>query len=149
MNPFDDTPHTDDFFVSSEPHWLDYTWIVNTILGTYWGNWRTHDIIVESIRNSLCFSLCRKTDPLIGGEPYQVGFARVITDYATFSEIADVVIEPAYRKRGLGRFLVGTVIRDPRIAKTVQHLGTRDAWDFYAKLGFHLTQRMKRIPENK
>lgn len=143
-----------DFFVSSEPHLLDHTWIVNAILGSYWGGWRNHDLIVESIRNSLCFGLYHKNYADTEGGPVgyvnkQVGFLRAITDYATFTEIADVFIDPAFRRQGLGRFLVFTATHDPRIFKTVIHLGTRDAGEFYMRLGFQpATNRMKKIPKN-
>lgn len=151
----DDTlaAHSEDFYVSSESRLLDLTWTTNTLLAQYWGHWRTHEIIAESIRNSLCYGLYHRTPAKpesgpIGHVDRQVGFARVVTDYATFSWLCDVVVDEAFRRRGLGRFLVAQIVRDSRIAKTVMLLGTRDAHTFYARFGFACCTQMKRIPKD-
>ncbi len=139
----DDTPHSDDFFVSSNKQELDLTWTTNTLLETYWAKHRTHEIIAEAIKNSLCFGLFQHK---LGAMRKQVGFARVITDYATSSELCDVIISPAFRKMGLGRFLVSTIVNDPRLRETVMRLGTRDAQEFYRKFGFTTHERMFKAP---
>lgn len=146
MMNFDETPHSDDFFVSDNPDRLDKTWVANTLLGTYWGGKRTRHQIEESLRNSLCFGLYEHFETSAGWRHKQVGFARVVTDHATFSWLCDVVIDPDYRKRGLGKFLVATVVNDPRIRHTVINLGTRDAQKLYEKFGFETVERMRRIP---
>lgn len=142
---FDELPHGEDFFVSADPALMDLGWIVPTLRATYWGGHRDAEMIAKSMRESLCFGLFEhRIDP--SASDRQVGFARVITDQTTFSELVDVVIDPAYRARGLGKFLVATVLRDPRISRTVINLGTRDAHAFYELLGFRRVEKMKRIP---
>ena len=73
----------------------------------YWGKCRTGEIIERSINNSVCYSL------LSGGE--FAGFARVITDKATFNYICDLFILPPYRGKGLGKKLVGSIVNDPEL----------------------------------
>lgn len=146
MIDFDETPHRDDFFVSDNPDKLDLPWVTNTLLGTYWGKGLTKDKIIESLRNSLCFGLYAYYLTSKGGQHEQIGFARVVTDHATFAWLCDVVIDPDYRKRGLGKFLVATVVNDPRIRHTVINLGTSTAQGLYTKFGFETVERMRRIP---
>lgn len=146
MNLDDPPPHG--FYVSSDWQILDHVWTHAAIVDSYWGKHRTPEQIAVSLANSLCFGLFEHV-ATEGGETKrdrQIGFARVITDSATFSELVDVIIDPAFRGRGLGKFLVGTVIRDPRISRTVINLGTRDAHSFYEKLGFKRVEKMKLIP---
>jgi GNAT superfamily N-acetyltransferase len=143
-----DDPPNSGLYVSSDQALLDFPWVIRTIRETYWGGHRTERTIRLSILNSLCFGLYEHT-PRDGGsnarDP-QIGFARVITDYATFAELVDVVIDPSRRKCGLGKFLVSTILRDPRISGTVINLGTRDAHAFYEQMGFKRVEKMKRIP---
>lgn len=145
---FDDPPN-DGFFVSSTSALIDIEWTIATLQNTYWGQHRTRHQIAESLRHSLCFGLFEhvvRDGASLQPADRQIGFGRVVTDYATFSELVDVVIDPAYRKRGLGKFLVRTIVRDPRISKTVINLGTRDAHTFYESLGFKRVEKMKLIP---
>lgn len=143
-----DNPRSDDFYVKADP--TENSWAVNAIRETYWGAHRTPQQILTSFFHSLCFGLYEHVIHEGGdtAKDRQVGFARVITDYATFSELVDVVVDPAYRGRGLGKFLVRTVLNDPRISKTVVNLGTRDAHSFYEALGFKRVEKMKRVPGN-
>lgn len=148
MSEFDN-PHSKGVFISTEPRLLNHTWITNALLGTYWGNQRTHETIVESIRNSLCFGVFTRNyadceEGPVGCCDVQIGFARAITDYATFTEICDVVIEPKFRGKGFGRFLMEAMLNDARIKNTVMHLATRDAHAFYAKFGFNPVTRLRR-----
>ena len=76
----------------------------------------------------MCFTLLH--------ESVQVGFGRVVTDYTVFSWIADIVIDPAYRKRGLGRWLLECMQSHPLLKATQMVLQTRDAHALYEKLGF-------------
>ncbi|HEX6873552.1 MAG TPA: GNAT family N-acetyltransferase [Micromonosporaceae bacterium] len=96
----------------------------------YWAYGRPAEMVARSIRNSLCYGVY---DP--GGK--QVGFARVVTDEATFAWLCDVYIGPDHRGKGLGTWLAQTVHDDvtargvPRIM-----LATADAHEVYAKVGF-------------
>jgi GNAT superfamily N-acetyltransferase len=94
----------------------------------YWAKGRPREIVEKSIENSLCFGIYK------GGQ--QVGFARVVTDYATFSWLCDVFILAAHRGKGLGKWLVATIVDHPDLqnAKTIL-LATRDAHQLYARYG--------------
>lgn len=144
----DDPPHTDDFYVSTEDRLLDLTWVTNTLLGTGWGAKWTHDMVVDAIRNSICFGLYQHK-VAEGGSPNkdrQVGFARVVTDHCTFSWLADVVIDPEYRGRKLGTFLVAQVCANPVVAKVPCLLRTKDAGPLYEKFGFVTVNAYRRMP---
>ena len=96
---------------------------------SYWAVGRPREVVQRSIEGSLCFGLF---DP----EGRQAGFARVVTDYATFGWLCDVFVLPAYRGRGLGTWLVQTVVDAPEL-KDVRRLvlGTRDAHELYRRHG--------------
>jgi GNAT superfamily N-acetyltransferase len=144
------TPDPTDFYVSTERARLDLRWLTHTLLNTGWGKAWTHELIAEAVRNSqVVFGLYEHRVPTDGAHPIsdsQIGFARVVTDYATFSWLADVVIDPAYRRRGLGKFLVRQIAAHPVVAKTPTLLRTRDAADLYAKVGFVQCEAMRRLP---
>ena len=86
------------------------------------------DIVRKAIENSLCFGV-------YDGET-QVGFARMVTDSATFGWMCDVFILPSHRGRGLGKWLVECMMDHPDI-KVLRRiiLSTRDAHEFYQKSG--------------
>jgi GNAT superfamily N-acetyltransferase len=74
----------------------------------------------------------------------QVGFARVVTDHAVFAWIADVVIHPDQRGRGIGKFLMGCIQNHPEIPNSLQVLRTSDAHGLYEKFGFGVGEFMKK-----
>jgi GNAT superfamily N-acetyltransferase len=86
-------------------------------------------LVERSIANSLAFGLYR--------EGRQIGFARVVSDHATFAYLADVFVLPQERGKGLGRWLVESVLRHPELRGLRRWLlGTRDAQGLYEKCGF-------------
>jgi GNAT superfamily N-acetyltransferase len=95
---------------------------------SYWAKGRPLDVIKTSIENSLCFGVYE-------GDR-QVGFARVVTDYAFFAWLGDVFILEDQRGKGLGKWLVQSVINHPGL-KTVQRfiLATHDAHELYRRYG--------------
>jgi GNAT superfamily N-acetyltransferase len=97
---------------------------------SYWANGRSRDMVAQSLKNSYCLGAFAEDGPL-------VGFARTITDWATFGWIADVYIDRGHRGRGLGRWLVGT-LRDRLEGAGVPRLilSTKDAHGVYEALGF-------------
>jgi GNAT superfamily N-acetyltransferase len=96
---------------------------------SYWGRGRALEVVRRSIENSLPFGVYR------GAE--QVGFARVVTDYATFAWLADVFVFDAERGRGLGLWLVETVIAHPELSGVRRWLlATHDAQELYRRFGF-------------
>src|SRR5215207_10663728 len=90
------------YVISTDPDRLDLE-LLHRFLSeeAYWSRGVAREVVERSIRHSLNFGLYR-------GEE-QVGFARVVTDYATFAWLADVFVLEPHRGRGLGKWLVGTV----------------------------------------
>ena len=86
----------DDYTISTDPSRLNINLIHDYISNhSYWGSGRARDVVERSIENSLPFGIYR-------GEQ-QVGFARIVTDYATFAWVADVFVVPEHRGRGLSK----------------------------------------------
>ena len=104
---------------------------VMALLGkTYWANSRSQEQVELSMKNSRCFGV------YIDDEDKQVGFARVISDYATTYYLCDVIIDPEYQKRGLGAALVGYIENLPEYQGLRGVLITRDAHGLYEKFGY-------------
>jgi GNAT superfamily N-acetyltransferase len=96
---------------------------------SYWANKRTREQMETIIENSLCFGVYK--------EDKQIGFARVVTDYATFAYLGDVYILPEFQGTGLGKWLMETIVGHPRLQGFRRWiLATRDAHTLYGKYGF-------------
>lgn len=96
---------------------------------SYWAKERTREQTVTAIKNSLPFGVYK-------GEN-QIGFARVVTDYATFAYLGDVYILPEYRGQGLSKWLMETILNHPDLQGFRRWvLATRDAHTLYEKFGF-------------
>ncbi len=96
---------------------------------SYWAADISADVVIRSVENSLAFGLFE------GAE--QVGFARVVTDYATFAYLADVFVQEPHRGRGLGKWMMEVVFSHPELQGLRRWmLATRDAHELYRKYGF-------------
>ncbi len=105
---------------------------------SYWAKNIPMEIVKLSIENSVCFSVFCKEE--------QIGFARVITDKATFGYLADVFIVEAYRGKGLSKWLMQTIFDNEELQGfRGWMLGTKDAHGLYEKFGFKLTNDTTRI----
>jgi hypothetical protein len=94
---------------------------------TYWAQQRPLAVVEKSIDNSLCFGLY-----VDGAQRTQVGFARVVTDHATFAWLCDVFVVDAHRNRGLSKWLVECVMAHPDLQDIARFvLATRDAHELY------------------
>ncbi len=95
---------------------------------SYWARERPREVVESSIEHSLCFGLYE-------GERL-VGFARVVTDYATFGWLCDLFILESHRGLGLGKWLVACIIAHPALRKIRRLLlATRDAHGLYRRYG--------------
>lgn len=103
---------------------------------TYWAADRPRAAMKAAIDHSVCVGLFHE------GE--QVGFARAVTDHATFTWICDVIIHPRHRGKGLGKWLVEYLVNHPRLQTRSQVLATRDAHGLYERFSFTRTECMKR-----
>lgn len=140
---FDDTPG--EFFVSTDKALLDTFFVIKELQGTYWGAWLTPPTVIRAIDHSLCFGLYRRETKDGATVNQQIGFARVITDYATFAWVCDVVITESFRKQGLGKFLMSIVVGHPDVKPRSSLLVTKDQQHLYTKFGFKPVTAMKRM----
>jgi len=130
----------EEFLISTERSRLDIACVHAFLSQSYWSAGIPRPIVEKSIENSLCFGVYRGTE--------QVGFARVITDRATFGYLADVFILPPWRGRGLGKWLVATVRAHPELQGLRRFmLATRDAHALYRPFGFAAPAEPSRLME--
>ena len=119
----------EDFTISTDKSRIDTNYVHNFLRTSYWAANIPMDVVQSSIQGSLCFGV-------YNGEA-QMGFARVITDEATFAYLADVFIDEAYRGRGLSKWLVETILAYPTLQGLRRFmLATRDAHGLYREFGF-------------
>lgn len=123
----------DGYEISTSPGRLDVD-LLHHWLSTdaYWALGRSRDTVARAVDDSTNYGLYRA-----GPDGVLTGYARAVTDQATFAWLCDVYVDPAERGRGLGYWLVGTV-RDHLHGLGVTRilLATRDAHGLYAALGF-------------
>jgi GNAT superfamily N-acetyltransferase len=105
---------------------------------SYWARGRSAAQIALAIENSLPFGVYKGTA--------QVGFARVVTDWATFGWLADVYVLPSERGNGLGKALVEAVLEHPAIRDLPRlMLATADAHGLYERYGFEPLEGAERF----
>lgn len=107
----------------------------------YWCLDVPRDVVEKAAKNSLCFGLYDVSKEA----PVQIGYARIVTDHATFAWLCDVYVEREYRGQGLSKWLNECVMIELRL-KNLRRicLATKDAHALYAKYGFEVTK----TPEN-
>ncbi len=118
-----------DFEVSTDPARIDVALVHGFLADSYWAKGIARQTVENSIRNSLCFGLYR--------DKQQVGFARVITDRATFAYLADVFVKPEFRGRGLSIWMMECILSHPELQGLRRwSLVTDDAHRLYERFGF-------------
>jgi len=129
------------FVISTDRGRLDLNAIHDYLSNqTYWATGRSLDTVGRSIENSLNFGLYEGKK--------QIGFARVVTDYATFAWLADVFVVESFRGKGLGKWLVETILSHPQLQGFRRWvLSTRDAHEIYRRFGFVELKRPERWME--
>jgi GNAT superfamily N-acetyltransferase len=121
--------HRDRFTISDDPARLDHDAIWAFISTAYWARRRSREQHERAIAHSLCLGV-------YDGER-QIGFARIITDYAITAHVSDVYIAEAYRGRGLSKWLMSTLLAHPALMLVQRFtLNTDDAHGLYAQFGF-------------
>lgn len=117
------------YHVSADPSRFDIEFIHQYLTRAYWCEGISRETIEKAIRGSLCFGV------FVEGK--QAGFARMVTDKATFAYLADVFIHEDYRGRGLSKLLMQTIMAHPDLQGLRRIiLATRDAHGLYAQFGF-------------
>jgi GNAT superfamily N-acetyltransferase len=115
--------------ISTNPADIDLEWLVPALSErAYWALGRPRDVIERSIAGSLCFVA-------LDGER-QVGFARVITDGATFAWVCDVFVDDDRRGQGIGKQLLAAIVADPRLTGLKRMVLATDSPEFYRPFGF-------------
>lgn len=118
-----------EFSVSSEHERVDFDAVHAFLTTVYWSEGISRELLAKAIANSIPFSLYH-------GDR-QIGFARVVTDRATYAYLADVYVLEEYRGRGLGTWMMEVVMSHPDLQGLRRfELSTRDAHRLYARVGF-------------
>jgi GNAT superfamily N-acetyltransferase len=133
--------HREEYTISTDPARLDLA-LIHEFLSqeAYWSQGLPYGVFVKSVENSLTFGVYHVER--------QIGFARAITDRATFAYLGDVFILEEYRGRGLGKWLVERIKAHPDLQGLRRWmLVTRDAQGLYERFGFKPLSHPERIME--
>jgi GNAT superfamily N-acetyltransferase len=135
--------HQDGFVISTDKSKLNKALIHDYLSHhSYWAQRIPLETVERSIEYSFCFGVYEGTE--------QVGFARVVTDHATFAYLADVFILAAYRGRGLSKWLMGVITANPQLRGLRRWLlATRDAHGLYAQFGFGPCDKPQNIMQRR
>jgi GNAT superfamily N-acetyltransferase len=129
-----------EYSISTDRERLDHAEIHAFLRESYWSPGIPREVVDRSIKSSLPFG--------IYDGPRQVGFARVITDYATFAYLADVYVLPTHRGRGLARWLMAVIHAHPELQGLRRWmLVTRDAQGLYRRAGWREVENCSRFME--
>jgi GNAT superfamily N-acetyltransferase len=116
--------------IATERDRLDLAYVHAFLTTSYWSPGIARDRVERAIAGSLCFGL-------YAPDGAQAGFARVVTDRATFAYLADVFVGEEHRGRGLGVWLVQTILGHPELQGLRRWiLATADAHGLYERFGF-------------
>jgi GNAT superfamily N-acetyltransferase len=120
----------EEYLISTDTGLLDIDMVHQYLSAiSYWAQNIPREVVEKSIQHSLCFGLYHAR--------VQIGFARLVTDKATFAYLADVFIIEEYRKKGLSKWLIGSVQAHPELQNLRRWmLGTRDAHGLYEQFGW-------------
>lgn len=124
------------YHISTDQNQVDLDFVYQQLSASYWASNRSRKQVEKSIQNAIPFNLYL--------DETQIGFARVITDRAVFAYLADVIIAPAHRGKGLGKWLVKTIMCYPDLQGCKILLETQDAHGLYEQFGFERKEAMKR-----
>jgi len=130
-----------EYTISTDRSKLNISIIHNYISNeSYWGKGRSLEVIKKSIENSLPFGVYYKNE--------MIGFARVLTDFATFAWVADVFILTKHRSKGLSKWLMETILSHPELQGFRRWvLATKDAHELYRRFGFRELNKPERWME--
>lgn len=137
-----------EFLISTDPARLDLDLIYGFLTNCYWAKGIPRDVVARSMEHSLCFGIY---DESLGKYPpsrkvrekggatgaMQVGFARVISDFATIAYLGDVFVVESHRGRGLGKWMMECIMQHPGLQGLRRWiLLTHDAHALYSQFGF-------------
>ena len=123
----------DPFVLSDDPSLIDLKAWHAFLVGSYWSAEIPFEVVERAAANSLCVGLYERA----GGAVRMVGAGRMVTDRATFAYLADVFVLEEFRGRGLGEWMVESILGHPDLQGLRRVcLMTRDAHGLYARFGF-------------
>jgi GNAT superfamily N-acetyltransferase len=132
--------HKGEFTVSTDRARIKLDVVHGFLTECYWAKGISRDVVARSIENSLCFG--------VYAEGTQVGFARMISDFATFAYIGDVFVLESFRGQGLGKWLMECIIKHPRLQGLRRwSLVTRDGHGLYSQFGFEPLKKPRNYME--
>ncbi|WP_407309457.1 GNAT family N-acetyltransferase [Desulfosporosinus sp. SB140] len=130
----------EDYTIETDKTLISANRIKEFLLNSYWAKDRSIEVIEKSIKNSFCYGVYHDKE--------LVGFARVVSDYATMFWIGDVYIDKNHRGKGLGKKLIECIIETKEFENLSGILSTRDAHGLYEQFGFERVESkfMARAP---
>ena len=130
-----------EFLISTNRERLDVDVIHGFLTNCYWAKGIPREVVERSIEHALCFGI-------YDGKGAQVGFARVISDFATIAYVGDVFVLETHRGRGLGEWLMQCITQHAALQGLRRWiLTTRDAHGLYAQVGFTPVKAPERFME--
>ncbi len=136
----DTEPRDQGYRISTDPSAMDVDAVHAYLTRSYWATGIPRDLVAKSFLGSLCFGLFHAQE--------QVGFARVISDRATYAYLCDVYVLEEHRGRGLGKRLIEAVVAHPDLQGLRRFtLATQDAHGLYRQFGFTPLSRPERQME--
>jgi GNAT superfamily N-acetyltransferase len=130
----------DNLTLSTDPKRLDLDAMCALLAGVFWAEMRSRTTIRRSLKNSLVFGV-------YDGDR-QVAMARVISDFATFAWVDDVIVQADHRGRGIGKWMMEFILAHPDLQGLRRWaLVTRDAHGLYRQMGFTPLQKPERWME--
>ncbi|HEX7654764.1 MAG TPA: GNAT family N-acetyltransferase [Verrucomicrobiae bacterium] len=133
--------HHGEFRLTDSAAEVDFAAVSALLENTYWARGRAPETARTAFAHSTCFSLFHMDR--------QMGFCRVVSDFALFSWLADVIIAPEYRGRGLGKWMIRCAMTHPCMQTRTKLLATLDAHGLYEQLGFKRFESLRIGPELK
>jgi GNAT superfamily N-acetyltransferase len=129
----------DGFIISTDKSKLNLALIYQYLSEeSYWAKHILFEKVKRSVDNSFCFGIYKENN--------QVGFARLITDFATFAYLADVFVVEEYRGKGLSKWLIHFMLANPEMQGLRRWLlATKDAHGLYSQFGFVVHDKPERL----
>ena len=125
-----------DYVLSDDRNRIGLDAVMELLGSSDWAKDRPRAVMAKAMEHSVCLGL------LLGNG--LVGFARGVTDHATFTWVCDVVVHPAHRGRGLGKWMMRCYLEHPELQAASFHLRTKEAHGLYEQLGFRRVETMRR-----
>lgn len=131
-----------DYLITTDKRKLQTKVIHHFLTNSYWDKGCSFEVVKKKIKNSFCYGIYHNKK--------QIGFCRIISDFVAFSYLLDVFVIEEYRGRGLSKWLMSCVMKQPALSKTESWmLKTADAHGLYEKFGFKVASNPEKIMEKK